>query len=103
MANPDLRARVFTLLTHIPRGKVTTYGQLARLAGIANPRQVGQILHTNTTPEIYPCHRVIRADGSLASGYAFGERDGQRKMLEAENVAFKNGKVDLRIYGWQPA
>lgn len=102
MTNPDTRAHVFNLVAQIPRGKVTTYGQLAKLAGIANPRQVGRILHTNTTPELYPCHRVVRADGSLADGYAFGQRNAQRQILESEGIVFIKDKIVLATQLWQP-
>jgi methylated-DNA-protein-cysteine methyltransferase related protein len=99
----DRRQRVFEVIKRIPRGKVATYGQIARLAQIPNPRQVGSILHTNTNPADYPCHRVIKSDGSVAGGYAFGERDGQIKRLEAEEVFFHGQKkLDLATYQWQP-
>lgn len=96
------RQQLFNLLTQIPLGKVATYGQLAKLAGIKNPRQVGALLHTNTDDQTYPCHRVIRSDGSIATGYAFGEQHGQIIRLRHEGVEVRGGKVDLGRYQWQP-
>lgn len=96
------RQKVFELLTQIPEGKVATYGQLAKLADIKNPRQVGALLHTNTDDQTYPCHRVIRSDGSIATGYAFGEQHGQIIRLRQEGVEVRGGKVDLSRYQWQP-
>ncbi len=97
----EYRNKIFELLTQIPRGKVATYKQLAQLAGIKNPRLVGRILHTNTDGEQYPCHRVIRSDGKVADGYAFGERFGQIVRLRTEGVEVINHCVNLRRYQWQ--
>jgi len=83
---------IFELVAEIERGKVTSYGVLARLAG-TGARAVGRILHGNNDADRFPCHRVVRVDGSLAGGYAFGGRDTQRKLLEAEGVKFKNDRV----------
>lgn len=96
----QISQRVYDLLTKVPKGKVVTYKQLALAAG-TGPRAIGRILHHNVEPETYPCHRCIKSDGSLASGYAFGGLDVQRQLLEAEGVVFKkNGKVDLQKFGF---
>lgn len=89
---------VYQLLLNIPKGKVTTYGAIGKQLGL-NPRHVGRILHLNSGAPKIPCHRVIKSDGSIASGYAFGGPDEQRKMLEEESVKFVKNKVDLRRYG----
>lgn len=70
--------RVYKIVKKIPRGKVMTYGQVAKALGTRDARRVGQALHANTNPEI-PCHRVVFADGNLAPGYAFGGREEQKK------------------------
>lgn len=56
---------------------------------------VGWALHQNPDPEDIPCHRVVRKDGSLASGYAFGGQEAQRKKLVAEGVEFSESRVNL--------
>ena len=84
------------LVSRIPKGRITTYGRIAAILGIKSPRAVGQVLHHNTDPKKYPCHRVVFKDGSLAEHYAFGGREAQRKKLRKEKVAFKLGKVDLK-------
>jgi methylated-DNA-protein-cysteine methyltransferase related protein len=86
--------KVYKIVAKIPKGKVNTYGALAKLTEI-NPRTVGYILHQNKDPKNIPCHRVIKSNGKLAAGYAFGGPDSQQKMLEAEGIVFKNGKVNL--------
>jgi methylated-DNA-protein-cysteine methyltransferase related protein len=84
---------VYKLLLKIPKGKVTTYGAIGKTLGL-NPRHVGRILHVNKGAPKIPCHRVVKSDGSIADGYAFGGPGMQRKMLEREGVIFKNNKVD---------
>jgi methylated-DNA-protein-cysteine methyltransferase-like protein len=83
--------KVFEYLLKVPEGKVTTYGDLAKLANINTPRLVGKILHNNPDEKKYPCHRVIRSNRTLADGFAFGGKDEQMAMLEAEGVEFDGG------------
>lgn len=68
--------KVYSIVKKIPKGKVLTYKEVAKMAG--NPkasRAVGNILHKNFDPSI-PCHRVIRSDGVIG-GY---NRGGERKI-----------------------
>lgn len=92
--------KIYGLVTSIPKGKVTTYGVLAKLAN-TNPRVVGYALHENKDPKHIPCHRVINSKGEISSGYAFGGPRVQREMLEEEGIIFnKNGGVDLKRFGY---
>jgi O-6-methylguanine DNA methyltransferase len=94
---------VYTLVAKIPKGKVTTYGAVAKAVGLKTPRQVGWILHRNEDPANVPCHRVVFSDGALSGNYAFGGAEAQAKWLQSEGVEFKkNGKVDLRTALWEP-
>ena len=87
--------RIYKVVQKIPKGKVMTYGQVARIANVATPRVVGFALHVNPSEDQTPCHRVVFADGSLTPGYAFGGQDVQKEKLENEGVKFlKNGKVN---------
>ena len=85
---------VYKVIRKVPKGRVVTYGQVARMIGTKNARRVGQALHANRNPEV-PCHRVIFANGSLAPGYAFGGLAEQKKRLAAEGVGFVEEKVDM--------
>ncbi len=88
--------QVYEVVKKLPEGKVTTYGDVARAVGRPKAsRQVGWALHCNPYFGTVPCHRVVFKDGSLAKGFAFGGSGVQRAMLEAEGVAFKDGKVDM--------
>lgn len=78
-----LRQRLFDLVSVIPKGQTSTYKILAEKIG-THPRVVGMLLHTNTDPVKVPCHRVIKSDGKLARGYAFGGQRAQAKKLKLE-------------------
>jgi methylated-DNA-protein-cysteine methyltransferase-like protein len=74
--------KIYEVVKRIPVGKVASYGQVAAAAG--NPRWsrvVGYALHNNPYPGIIPCHRVVRRDGQVAEGFAFGGADVQRDLL----------------------
>jgi len=93
---------VYKIVARIPKGKVATYGQIAKIArspGAA--RAVGMCMQKNRDTHKVPCHRVVAYDGSL-TGYAFGNGiPTKKKLLEAEGVAFKGKRVDLRVSGWK--
>lgn len=99
---------VFEQVAKIPRGKVSTYGQIARLIGSPrSARYVGYALRGNPSPGMedanIPCHRVVFKDGSLCKSFAFGGPDEQRLMLEAEGVEFLNdGRIDMATCLWNP-
>lgn len=87
---------LFALVKQIPKGRVTTYGTLARALGSPRgARQVGRLLHGNRSPVVVPCHRVVFADGSLSPAFAFGGNNVQREWLEKEGVPFSGDKVDV--------
>jgi len=88
--------RVYKIVAKIPKGKVATYGQIARLSGNAKAaRAVGMCMKTNPFAPRVPCHRVVGADGRLV-GYSGGEGISSKKsMLLIEGVQFTNDKVNL--------
>ena len=94
--------RVYEVVQQIPEGMVATYGQIARLVGEPRKaRYVGYALHSNPRPGEIPCHRVVFADGRLASGFAFGGEGVQRRLLEDEGIAFLDDThVDLETCRW---
>ena len=96
--------RAWDVVRQIPRGRVASYGQVARMMGAPRcARQVGYAMHGS--PGVaggVPCHRVVFADGSLAPGFAFGGPEGQRRMLEAEGVGLiPSGRVDMALSSWE--
>ncbi len=88
----DLDRRVYKKLLEVPKGKVTTYGELAKAVGLKNgQRLIGKIMNRNPFPVIIPCHRVVKSDGTVG-GYFYGDKV-KTKMLSDEGVAIHNGKV----------
>ena len=100
----DFSDRVFEQVRRIPQGKVSTYGQIARLIGSPHSaRYVGWALRGNTQPVKTPCHRVVFKNGRLAAGYAFGGETVQRELLEKEGVRFIDAHhVDMGASLWNP-
>ncbi len=90
--------RVYRVLALIPRGKVVSYGHVARLLGAPRAaRQVGWAMRH--CPDNLPWHRVIKADGSIAKGVY---SPLCRAMLEEEGVAFlADGRVDMDRHRWE--
>lgn len=93
--------KIYMVVKNIPRGKVATYGQVARLAGNSRwARVVGYALHANPDPENIPCHRVVNREGEVSGAFVFGGAEIQKKRLEDEGIVFeKDGRVDLKKYG----
>src|SRR5581483_10616890 len=84
---------VFELLSRVPEGKVTTYGDIARAAGFPrSSRAVGRILNSNQNPIIVPCHRVVMSDGTIG-GYATGQ-SAKIKLLRKEGVVCAKGRIE---------
>ncbi len=89
------------LVSKVPRGRVTTYKELARAAGRPRAyRAVANALAKNPHPIKIPCHRVVRADGKIG-GYKLGARQ-KAELLAAEGVQIENGKIALSKYKFQP-
>lgn len=92
--------KIYEAVKQIPKGCVATYGQVAEMAG--NPRMsraVGNALHKNPDPEQIPCYRVVNSRGELSGAFAFGGKDVQKNLLEADGIEVVNGTVDLKKYG----
>lgn len=95
--NPFYEA-VYSLVARIPKGRVASYGQLARLLGHPRgARQVGRALRL--CPDHLPWQRVVMRDGGIAGG---GYAPLRKAMLEEEGVAFlPDGRVDMAACQWE--
>ena len=93
--------RIWQLVKKIPHGKVATYGQIARLAGIeGHARFVGYALHGLPQKSGIPWHRVINSQGRISLSGVTAKR--QRRLLEIEKVVFSPaGKIDLKQFQWK--
>ena len=78
---------IYDIVKEIPKGRVATYGQIAKLIPACTPRMVGYALaNLNATESEVPWHRVINSRGSI-SRRKHGDGDSvQRLMLESENI-----------------
>ena len=87
-----LSTRVYKKLLLVPKGKITTYGELSKAVGLKNgQRAIGMIMKKNPFPVIVPCHRVVKSNGKVG-GYVYGERVKSR-MLVNEGIKIKDGKI----------
>lgn len=92
-------ARILAAIKRIPRGRVSTYGQIADVAGApGRARLVGTVLRTTTAR--VPWQRVVNASGRISFPVGSDAHARQRALLEKEGVEFSGGRIDLRRYGW---
>lgn len=89
MPRSNIYEKVYDEVRKIPKGKVSTYGAIGKKLHMS-PRVIGQALHANPYEGDVPCHRVVNRDGRVAPNFAFGGKDIQRKLLEAEGVTFRD-------------
>ena len=93
----NTQERVWQIVHQIPKGKVASYGQIAKLAGIpSHSRLVGRILSGLPPNTRLPWHRVVNSQGRITNP----AKDRQQTRLEQEGVTLINGRVSLKIYGW---
>ena len=98
--------KIWAVVGRIPKGRVATYGQVARLAGLPNhARLAGYALHALPSRSRVPWHRVVNAKGEVSP-----RRDGsehhilQRVLLGQERVRFDaRGRIPLAVFRWRPA
>jgi len=104
MSISDKYRAIYAVVSHIPRGCVATYGQVARLAGLpGHARLVGYALNSLADKSAVPWHRVVNAAGGISARSDGGPADMiQRLRLEDENVRFnEHGRISLDRYQWR--
>jgi len=98
---------ILRILAEVPKGKVTTYGDLAKELAQRDPRwspdasrAVGTTMKNNLCGPRIPCHRVIRSDGDIGNfrGGAEGAVEEKIKMLQNEGVTVVDGKIDMKTH-----
>ncbi|MBI4100732.1 methylated-DNA--[protein]-cysteine S-methyltransferase [Candidatus Microgenomates bacterium] len=95
----NFATQVYQAIKRIPKGKVATYGQIAKIVG--NPgaaRAVGRTLNKNPFAPIVPCHRVVGSDGHL-TGFAKGLK-AKEKLLKSEGVKIIKNRINLKEHLW---
>ncbi|KTD54689.1 Methylated-DNA--protein-cysteine methyltransferase [Legionella santicrucis] len=97
----EFSQEVLKLIKSIPRGKVITYGDIARLAGHPHgARGVGWLLHSCTKSHNLPWQRVLKSRGALSFPANSHHYLLQKELLEKEDIIIINGHVDLKKYSW---
>lgn len=91
--------KVYEVVKKIPKGKVLTYEQVARLAGSPKAfRAVGSAMRKNPDIKTIPCHRVVGSDGMM-HGYSAGQGVSTKiKLLKKEGIAFIKNRIKLNVY-----
>ncbi len=95
-------AQIFAVIHQIPHGKVSTYGEIARMAGYPGyARHVGKALGNLPKDSKLPWFRVINSKGKMS--LTGPDWDRQRERLVAEGIAVSTeGRISLKKYKWQP-
>jgi deoxyribonuclease V len=92
---PDLAVVVQALLRQVPRGRVTTYGELGRALGdVRAARWAGEFLLDHPHDESCPCHRVVRSTGDVGL-YVTGDSVEKSVRLIADGISVEEGRADL--------
>jgi len=101
---PNFFERVYEVVRRVPKGKVTSYGAIAKSIGAAkSARMVGYAMNSAKDLDDVPAHRVVNRNGLLTGKSHFGDHNAMQQMLEQEGVVVKDLKVqDFKSYFWDP-
>ena len=92
----NLEHKVYKKLLDVPKGQITTYGDLAKAVGLKNgQRIIGKIMNKNPYPVLVPCHRVVMSTGKIG-GYAYG-KNVKTKMLGNKGLEIINQSIKFLI------
>ena len=93
----SFKEQVLAVVRDIPKGEVRTYGQVAQLAGVLGAaRAVGTFMKNNYDISV-PCHRVVKADGSIGD-YNRGGTEKKKTLLIQEGVCIQKNKAVINKY-----
>ena len=104
--NEGFFSRVYDVTRLIPRGRITSYGAIARYLGTAkSARMVGWALNSShLMPDFIPAHRVVNRNGMLTGKHHFGNSSTMQQLLENEGFTIKDDMVlEFRERFWDPA
>ena len=102
---PDFVEKVIDTVMRIPRGRVTTYGALAKFCGSPkSARYVGSLLKMSRYSSFdLPAHRVVNRQGMLTGQASFSHEYPMKKRLEEEGIKVENNQVvNFKLLLWEP-
>lgn len=96
--------RIYQVVRTIPRGRVTSYGAIARAIGATgSARMVGWAMNASHDLEDIPAHRVVNRQGLLTGKHHFGGSYAMQQLLEEEGIAVRDNRIlDFDRLFWQP-
>lgn len=98
--------KVYQVVRLIPKGKVTSYGAIAKYLGSAqSSRMVGWAMNNSSRikPKV-PAHRVVNRNGMLTGKHLFGANDAMQHLLEKEGIKVSDDKIiDFKKHFWDPS
>jgi methylated-DNA-[protein]-cysteine S-methyltransferase len=100
MAISSFQQKVYELCKQVPKGKVTSYSAIANKLK-SSPRAVGQALRVNPFAPVVPCHRVVKADGTIGGfgGETCGKKINQKiALLREEGVVIENNTIEKKFF-----
>jgi methylated-DNA-protein-cysteine methyltransferase-like protein len=103
MKEYSLYEHFYDLIRQIPKGKVSTYGDIANMADCRSARAVGFALNQLHEGSDVPWQRVINRQGKVSLRTNSEGHCVQQIILEEEGIKFENDKIDLSIYRWEGA
>jgi len=99
---PVEHAAIRSVIASIPRGRVSSYGEVAARAGLpGRARLVGKVLGEAGAEAALPWQRVLRSDGRIAFPPGTRAYREQVRRLAGEGVLVRGGRVDLALHGWE--
>jgi methylated-DNA-protein-cysteine methyltransferase-like protein len=103
--NKDFFEMVYQVVRLVPKGRVTTYGAIAKYLGTAkSSRMVGWAMNASHHQKEYvPAHRVVNRNGLLTGKHHFKTPIEMQKLLETEGIKVKNDKIiNFKKHFWDP-
>lgn len=102
--NDNFFERVYAVVRHIPYGKVTSYGAIAKVLGAArSARMVGWAMNAAHGLDDVPAHRVVNRKGLLTGKHHFDGTNLMQQLLENEGIKVVNNQIiDFEKHFWHP-
>ena len=103
--NKDFFQQVYAVVKLIPRGRVTSYGAIAKyLSSPQSSRMVGWAMNASHSDSKIPAHRVVNRNGLLTGKMHFSEPTMMQKLLEKEGIKVKKEQIlDFHKFFWDPS